>query len=110
MLLHWEMGMLRPSNWTGGKGEPVATRARPFVQRYKSAGRASECSVGFDRGKMMGRSTLAAISRTTGSVKADPIVERPMRTVARTLWMTSARPMLAEPVCGQDDIRLRGCA
>jgi hypothetical protein len=37
-------------------GTPVVMRARPSVQVIRSAGRASMRSVGFDNGKMVGRS------------------------------------------------------
>src|SRR5216683_7066623 len=42
MLLPWAMGILRPPELTGAKGEPVATRARPSVHRIKSSGFASD--------------------------------------------------------------------
>ena len=53
-LLHWATGTLRPSISTRGKGEPVATTARPSVQRARSEGSASERDVGLERGKMIG--------------------------------------------------------
>src|SRR6266404_3402829 len=56
-LLHCAMGMVRPPYRTGAKGEPVATRARPSVQRIKSSAFASDFVVGFDSGKIIGRST-----------------------------------------------------
>src|SRR5579863_3445966 len=54
-LLHWAIGIVLPANWTGGKGEPVAIRARPSVQRIKSSGFASDLMVGLESGKIMGR-------------------------------------------------------
>ncbi len=57
------------------------------------AGVASARLVGFDSGKMIGRSQYSAISLTIASVKAPPFVEVPSRIVGRTLRMTSARVM-----------------
>jgi len=51
--------------------------------------------VGFESGKMIGRSTLLAISRTIGSVKARGSVDKPMSTVARTCFSTSESPILS---------------
>src|SRR5262249_43914647 len=76
------MEILRPLKLTGAKSEPVATKTRASVQRIKSSAFASELDVGLERGKMVGRGTLCAISRTTASVNAPPAVERPMRIAA----------------------------
>src|SRR5437879_8092058 len=43
-LLHWATGMRRLPNSTGGKGEPVAIKARHSVHRMRSAGTASDFS------------------------------------------------------------------
>jgi hypothetical protein len=72
----------------------VATSARPPVQRIRSSALASDRVVGFESGKITGRSTLRAISRTIGSLKAPPTVERPIRTVASTWPITSASPIV----------------
>ncbi len=92
MLLHWEIIQARPPRTAGGQGEPVATRARPSVHRIRSSGRASARAVGLESGKITGLGVLAAISRTIASVKAPAAVERPIRTVASTLRITSERP------------------
>src|SRR6201996_7288978 len=87
------MVIFRPLWVTGANGEPDATRARPSVQRIRSSAVASDFEVGFESGKMIGRSTFRAISLTIGSEKAPPTVERPIRIVAFILPITSARPM-----------------
>ena len=48
-----------------------------------------------------GLAAFRAISRTIGSVKAPPTVERPMRMVASTWPITSASPILPSDVRGQ---------
>src|ERR1039458_10722459 len=96
MLLHWAIGIFRPAKSTGANGEPVATIARPSVHRTKSSGTASHRSVGFDGGKMIGRSTLRAISRTIDSVKAPPRVDRPIKIVASTLRMTVSKSIVPD--------------
>src|SRR5207244_11854728 len=85
------IGIVRAPRRTGANGEPVATSARPSDQRTRSSAVASDLAVGLESGKTIGRSTLRAISRTTGSVKAPPTVDRPMRIVASVLPITSAR-------------------
>ena len=60
---------------------PVETRAFPPDHEMTSAGTASIFSVGFDNGRMMGRSTPLHISSTTCWVKASWSVEVPMRIV-----------------------------
>ena len=64
--------------------------------------------VGLESGKIIGRSTLRAISRTIDSVNAPPTVDRPIKTDALTLPITSARPSGRPPVFGQDATRSRG--
>src|SRR6266480_2104673 len=87
---------------TGPNGLPVATRARPPVQASRSAGVASDRVVGLDMGRMTGRSTCVAISRTIRSVKAPCWVEVPMRMVGCTRPTTSPRPMpMPVPCPGQ---------
>src|SRR6266576_1369286 len=78
---------------TGPNGLPVATRARPPVQASRSAGVASDRVVGLDMGRMTGRSTCVAISRTIRSVKAPCWEEVPMRMVGCTRPTTSSRPV-----------------
>src|SRR5262244_843299 len=109
MLLHWAIGTLRPPYGTGAKGEPVATRARPSDHRMRSLAVASDFEVGLERGKMIGRSTLRAISRTIDSLKAPRAVDRPMRIVALIFSITSASPMLCA-VEVQAAMRSRGWA
>lgn len=65
---------------TGENGDPVATRAFPSVQAYKSSGVASCSFVGFDKGNIAGLSTCFAISLTTCSVKDFGHVEQPTKT------------------------------
>src|SRR2546422_4074881 len=85
--------MLRPPYATGANGEPVATSARPSVQRIRSSAVASDFEVGLDSGKMIGRSTLRAISRTIDSLNAPRAVDRPIRIVALIFAITPASPM-----------------
>src|SRR6266853_4666645 len=85
--------MLRPPWLTGANGEPDAIRARPSVQRIRSSGVASDFEVGFESGKIIGRSTFRAISRTIGSEKAPRTVEKPISAVALIFSITSARPI-----------------
>ncbi len=78
---------------TGPNELPVAISARPSVQAIKLAGVASERGVGFESGKMIGRSVCAAISLTIASVKLPGAVDAPISIVGRTRRTTSARPM-----------------
>ena len=55
--------------------------ARPSVHSIKSEAFASASSVGFDSGKIIGRSVCAAISFTISSVKAPGCVEVPINIV-----------------------------
>ena len=78
---------------------PVATSARPSVQRRTSAGVASAADVGFDSGRTIGRSagpTRSAIARMTASVNvpATPVVADEDRrpTVADRLEQAWAWP------------------
>src|SRR2546425_12514759 len=109
MLLHWAMGIALPPWGTGANGEPVATSARPVVQRIRWSAFASDFDVGLDSGKMIGRATLRPISRTIASVKAPWAVDRPMRIVALILPITSASAMPLAPG-DQSATRARGCA
>src|SRR5450759_4496291 len=70
--------------------------ARPFVQATRSTGFASHLLVGFDIGKMTGRSTCFAISRTIASVNVPGWAEVPIRTVGFTA-RTTARRSRGEP-------------
>ena len=78
---------------TGGNGEPVATSTFPSVQSYRSCGLASCSRVGFDKGKMMGRSTCFAISCTTSLVKDPGTVDVPIRTWGLTSLITLCRSL-----------------
>jgi hypothetical protein len=60
-----------------------ATVWRPFSDRL----------VGFDNGKIIGRSTFFAISRTTDSEKIPLTVDRPIKIVASNLAIASDRPI-----------------
>ena len=85
--------MLLPRYFTGANGEPAATNARPSVHSIRSAGSASDRLVGFDNGKMIGRSVFFAISRTTDSVKIPLTVDSPIKMVASNLAIASDRPI-----------------
>ena len=74
---------------TGGKGEPVATSALPSVHFIASSGSTSHRTVGFDIGKMMGRSTCFAISRMISSLNARECVDVPISTVGFTAFTTA---------------------
>ena len=102
-LLHWETTLSPSGVGTGGKGEPVAIRARPSVQAIRSAGTASARLDGFDSGKITGRATRAAMPRTMASVKAPAAVENPMRTVGSKPAMTEAKSGFAS----RDQFRAR---
>ena len=69
-LLAWPISRRTPSTSTGSNGEPVATMARPSVQRRTSAGVASAAEVGFESGMTIGRAVPAA------SARDDRLVER----------------------------------
>jgi len=71
---------------------------------------ASDRSVGLESGKMMGRSTLRAISRTMASENAPPAVERPIRIVASIFPITSAKPIFPFNDRGQPVTRSEACA
>src|ERR1700755_1209969 len=87
------MVIVRPLWVTGANGEPDATKARPLVQRIRSSAVASDFEVGFESGKIIGRSTFRAISRTIGSEKAPPTVEKPIKIVALSFPIPSAKPI-----------------
>src|ERR1700744_4988069 len=102
------MVIFRPLWVTGANGEPDATRARPSVQRIRSSAVASDFDVGFESGKIMGRSTFRAISRTIGSENAPPTVENPIRIVASTFPITSARPICPLELLGHPAALISG--
>ena len=66
-----------PPRVTGSNGEPVATIARPSVHANASSGVISACEVGFESGKIIGRSCEAAIERMTASEIVPLRPERP---------------------------------
>src|ERR1700752_4222898 len=110
ILLHCAMRIFLPSKLTGAKGEPVATSARPLVQLIKSSAVASDLEVGLERGKIIGRGVLRAISRTIDSVKAPLVDEKPRRTVASIFPITSGSPIWPLTVRGHSATRSAGCA
>ena len=65
--------------------------ARPSVHLSSSAGVASLRSVGFERGKIIGRRTWRAISRTILSVKVFGWPDVPIKAVGFALLITSAK-------------------
>ena len=71
---------------TSSNGLPVAIRARPSVQAIRSAGVASAREVGFESGKMIGRSAYAVIARTISSVNVPGCPEVPIRMVGRAFF------------------------
>src|SRR6266446_1375108 len=93
-----------------GEREPVASKALPSVQLIRSPALASDFSVGLESGRMMGRGTFRAISRTIGSVKEPATVESPMRMLASILETTSAREICPLELGGQSARRSEGCA
>src|SRR5262249_560806 len=106
-LLHWAISILFAPYFTGANGDPVATSARPSVQAMRSEGSASERLVGVDKGKMIGRSVLLAISGTIDSAKIPLTVDKPINMVASTLAITSAKPTCPCGLRGQSTISLR---
>ncbi|KAJ2968268.1 hypothetical protein NUW54_g13265 [Trametes sanguinea] len=66
--------------------------ALPAVQSFASFGSTSTSRLGFESGKMIGRSVPFAISRTTSSENAPACVEQPISTVGFTRRTTSSRP------------------
>lgn len=76
----------------GGNGLPVANNALPSVQSFASFGSTSANRLGFDNGKIIGRSVPLAISLTTSSVKAPLWVEHPTSTVGFTSLIASNNP------------------
>ena len=67
--------------------------ARPSVQSSRSCGEASLRNVGFESGKITGRSTPRAIARTTRSENAPACPDTPMSVVGLALFMTSSSEM-----------------
>mmetsp|Transcript_3991 Transcript_3991/g.14503 ORF Transcript_3991/g.14503 Transcript_3991/m.14503 type:complete len:214 (+) Transcript_3991:196-837(+) len=72
-----------PSRWrvTGSNGEPLAKTTLPSVHRMACSNVHSALEVGFDSGKMIGRSFNAAMAFTTSSLNAPPMVLTPMSAV-----------------------------
>ena len=95
-LLPWPIAWSLSPTRTGGNGLPVATIARPWLHASRSSGVASHALVGFDSGKTTGRSTLAHIARTIGSVNVCGCPDRPSSTVAfpfSIVWARSKLPV-----------------
>ncbi len=67
--------------------------ARPSVHSISFCGIASLREVGFDSGKITGRSTFFAIARAISSVNAPGWPETPISTVGFAFSITSIRPM-----------------
>ena len=87
------MVRVTPAYFDGAYGLPVAMSARPSVQRSRSWGVASQRSIGLERGKMMGRSTLAAIVRTAFSPNSPHWAETPRSTLAPVASSTASGEM-----------------
>ena len=79
---------------------PVATSACPLDQAIMSCGMASILSVGFDRGRTMGRSHPELSASMTSCVKAPWSVDVPMRMVGWTRRTVSSKP-ITPPWCSQ---------
>mmetsp|Transcript_19486 Transcript_19486/g.54194 ORF Transcript_19486/g.54194 Transcript_19486/m.54194 type:complete len:258 (+) Transcript_19486:247-1020(+) len=80
ILLHWEGITVRPSSsFTGAKGLPEATTARPSVHLYACSAVHSDLDVGLLMGMMMGVLLIFAMLRITGSLKMPATVERPSK-------------------------------
>ena len=104
------MNWVAPSPRTmGAKGLPVAIRARPSVQFTRSPGTASTRLVGLESGKMIGRSTWAAIERTISSVKWRGWPLTPISAVGWRLATVSAK-LTALPSLDQAMTLSRGCS
>ena len=96
-LVYLQISCSSPSNLTGGKGLPVATKHLPLVQSNRSCGFASCSLVGLDRGNITGRSTCLAISSTISFVNAPGTVEVPIRTCGLTSLTTESNPLCSFP-------------
>ena len=102
-LLAWPISRRTPSTSTGSNGEPVATTARPAVQRRMSAGVASALDVGLESGMTIGRAVPLREARMTASSNAPPTPVVPTSTAGRTrsIVSTSARELGREAVPGE---------
>jgi hypothetical protein len=89
------MRYLRPPWCTGSNGLPVATIARPSDQRIASSAVHSHFDVGFDSGKISGRSLQLAIRRMTFSVNVPGVAETPMRMDGFAFAIVSSSVMRA---------------
>ena len=114
-LLAWPTSRRRPSTSTASNGEPVATIARPSVQRRTSAGIASAAEVGFDSGSTIGRSVPAGHRPEHGLVEhaRRPRSCRPARSAGRARSSRPARESGLEAVARerlgrQRQLALRG--
>src|ERR1700733_8102533 len=76
---------------TGGKGLPLAKTARPPDHVYASSAVHSECDVGFEYGKTIGRSLTRAMASMTARLKARATVLTPMITVGRRASIAAAK-------------------
>ena len=99
-----------PACRTSSNGLPVATSALPSVQAMRSAGWASHLEVGFDSGKMMGRSTCRAISRTTSSLNEPNCAAVPMSSVGCTCFTASRSVTVPRESLAQFATASSGCA
>lgn len=68
----------------------MAIMARPSVHSIRSDGTASASAVGLDSGRISGRSTCPAMSRTMSSVNDPGCPDVPISTVGCTLRTMSA--------------------
>ena len=91
-LLHWPISRSPVAVATGAKGLPVASRARPPLQRSRFSGVTSARGVGLERGSTIGRSTPRQRASTTAWSKAPARVEVPISTPGCTASITASSP------------------
>ena len=79
------------SSSTGSKGDPDAKIQLPSVHSNACSAVHSAFVVGLDNGKIIGRSTWLAISRTISSVNRPPTAVTPTNIVGLYFLITSSR-------------------
>src|SRR5512141_928238 len=72
---------VRPPRVTGSNGDPQAKSARPSDHLYACSAVHSDCDVGLDSAKIIGRGLSCVILRTTASLKVPPTAATPMMHV-----------------------------
>src|ERR1700747_136504 len=90
-LLPWPGTKCLPPTVSGGNGLPLAKIARPFDQVYASSAVHSDRDVGFEYGKMIGRSLISEIASMTFWLNNFGTVLTPMLPVGRNALIASAK-------------------